>query len=215
MPYDAKALLSAWLPGQEGGNAIADILFGSSAPSGRLLLTIPNKENEINFTQSQYPGVNNEEEYSEKLEVGYRWYVDHGVTPRYEFGFGLTYTTFAYTGFKVNPTTLEATLEVENKGTMGAYAVPQVYVGFPSSAGEPSRVLKGWGRVQVGAGKSATLSIQMSPRDVSTYNPGKEEWEVVDGQFSFMLGESSTKIVATQAVTISSAALSAVDASAV
>lgn len=85
------------MPGQQGGGALAAVLFGDQNPCGRLPFTLPNIENEMQFTTYQYPGLKNENNYSEYLNVGYRWYNAHSVTPAFEFGFGLSYTTFEYT----------------------------------------------------------------------------------------------------------------------
>merc|ERR1712070_748138 len=109
------------MPGLEVGHAIADILFGDVVPTGRLPLTMPNTNNEIDFTPKQYPGENGVSVYSEKLLVGYRWYNAHGVTPKFCFGHGLSYTTFEYSGYKYDASTGAITVTVKNSGsTAGA-----------------------------------------------------------------------------------------------
>jgi len=98
---NVDAVVVAFMPGQEEGNAIADVLFGDVNPSGKLPVTFPNKENEVGFKPDEYPGVGGQEYYREKLNVGYRWYASHAVTPRYAFGFGLSYTTFSLSGLTI------------------------------------------------------------------------------------------------------------------
>merc|ERR1712038_133319 len=93
---DVGAILIPFMPGQEYGNAITDILFGDVNPAGKLPITFPKVENEMNLTQHQWPGTNGISLYSEGLNVGYRWYATHDVSPAYPFGHGLSYTSFVY-----------------------------------------------------------------------------------------------------------------------
>merc|ERR1712113_331589 len=102
------------MPGQEYGHAIADVLMGDVNPGGKLPITFPSKENEMEFKPKQYPGENGISVYSEKLQVGYRWYDVHNVTPAYPFGHGLSYTTIEYGALKVNGRTVTCT--VKNTG---------------------------------------------------------------------------------------------------
>ena len=137
------AALTMFMPGLEMGNALSDILYADVNPSGRLPLTFPNRDNEVNFTQAQYPGVKVptglQSTYTEKLEVGYRWYDAHGVTPKFAFGHGLSYSSFEYSDLQVSGLTVS--FSVKNTGTRAGNEIPQMYVGFPESAGEPPQVM--------------------------------------------------------------------------
>merc|ERR1719305_535580 len=138
------------MAGQEAGNAIADILFGDVNPSGRTPLTMPMKENQIGMSDLQWPGLPPSNpvyaNYTEKLEVGYRWYVAHNATPRFPFGHGLSYTTFAYTGLSVTagpaPAVFTVSIDITNSGSRAGAEVPQLYLGFPPESGEPPKQLK-------------------------------------------------------------------------
>jgi len=100
MPFavDVSTLLVAWMPGEEAGNALADVLFGHINPSARLPVTMPNMDNEVRFTKDQFPGIGHPRvaNYSEELLIGYRWYDAHNISPLFPFGYGLSYTTFKY-----------------------------------------------------------------------------------------------------------------------
>ena len=133
---NVSAVLTMFMPGLEMGNALSDVLYGDLNPSGRLPLTFPNVENEVNFTQSQWPGLpvatGLESNYTEKLEIGYRWYDAHNVTPKYPFGHGLSYTSFDYSGLRVEG--LSVSFTVKNVGAVAGAEIPQLYIGFPSAA---------------------------------------------------------------------------------
>jgi len=190
-PWDADvaAILSMGMPGQEEGNALADVLFGTVNPSGRLPVTFPNKDNEVGFTAEQYPGVNGHANYSEKLEIGYRWYGAHNVVPKYAFGFGLSYTTFAYSALTVSGRTVGAT--ITNSGTVTGAEVAQLYIGYPESAGEPPAQLRGFTKVLLTAGKGQTVSWTLSDRDLSIWDASAHKWSLQKGTFNVYVGASA------------------------
>src|SRR5262249_50066963 len=123
MPWlsQVPAVLQAWYPGEEDGNAVADVLFGDFNPSGRLPITFPKKDSDQPAnTPAQYPGINGTAHYSEGIFVGYRHYDAHHITPLFPFGFGLSYTTFGYANLKVTPGTganVTVAADVTNTGT--------------------------------------------------------------------------------------------------
>ena len=201
------ALLLAFMPGQEGGNAVADILFGDVNPSGKLPLTLPNVENETNMTPEQYPGINLTAIYSEKLLTGYRWYDAHHVQPKYAFGFGLSYTQFQYSNLvlqeqissestavsgEVNSTFLFV-FTIKNTGSLDGREVWQSYVSFPESAGEPPKILKRFGKLLLPAGSSANVSFELSSdnKDLAIWDVDKSAWQTVLGPFTVWVGPSS------------------------
>ena len=194
------AVLVAWLPGQEFGSAVADILYGTSSPSGKLPLTMPCFENQLNMSALQYPGhMPNTSDprrrkpdyanYTEKLEVGYRWFNAHGVQPAYSFGHGLSYTTFEFAGLRVAASGVS--LMLTNNGTVPGAEVVQLYLDFPAAAGEPPNQLKGFQKVHLDAGASATVTIPLAPRDFSVWSVEARGWVVAHGEFGVAVGSSS------------------------
>lgn len=192
---DVESILVNFMPGQELGNAVASVLFGDVNPAARLPLTFPNVENEVGFTERQYPGLNNAEEayYDEKLLVGYRWYNARGVRPAFPFGHGLSYTSFKYSDLKINngPT---VSANVKNTGNVAGHEVVQLYLTFPASAGEPPRQLKGFNKVHFDAGQTLEVGFALTDRDLSIWDVSTHSWTKVSGTFKVELGASSQDI---------------------
>jgi len=191
LPFSAtcSGVLLMFMPGQEEGNAFADVLFGTVNPSGKLPLTIPNKNNETMMAPIQYPGINNEESYSEQFLIGYRWYNTNNVIPLFPFGHGLSYTTFQYSNLKINGRTVTAS--ITNNGTKAGAEVVQLYLGFPASAGEPPLQLKGFQKIMLNPGASQPATFTITNRDLSVWNPDTNQWVVVTGTFQVYVGSSS------------------------
>jgi beta-glucosidase len=179
---------------------LADVLFGLQSPSGRLPLTLPNIENEVRFTPEQYPGVDRdgslETDYSEALEVGYRWYDANGVVPRFPFGFGLSYSTFEYADLRVasRGSGWEVSFTLSNTGGVSATETPQLYVGFPASAGEPPKILKGFQKVSLNPGENEQVSFELVAKDLSIFQVTSRSWELQRGEFDMMVGSSAGHI---------------------
>jgi len=190
-PWDADvaAILSMGMPGQEEGNALADVLFGNVNPSGRLPVTFPNKDNEVAFTADQYPGVNGHANYSEKLNIGYRWYSTNKVVPRFAFGHGLSYTTFNYSGLTVTGRTVSAT--ISNSGKVAGAEVPQLYIGFPTAAGEPAIQLRAFSKIGLAVGEQKSVSWTLTNLDLSIWDANTHKWALQTGTFNIMVGASS------------------------
>eukprot|EP00937_MAST-01D_sp_MAST-1D-sp2_P004548 g4548.t1 len=200
MPWkdQASAVLLAFYPGQEFGPALANLLLGAVSPSGRLPLTIPNKENEMGWSDDMWPGKDGKVAYSEKLEVGYRWYDAHGVAPAYAFGHGLTYSSFEYGALQLSSGSSSpggaahtVAFTLTNTGTAAAAEVAQLYIGFPGSAGEPPRVLRGFRKVALAAGASVTVSFPLGARELSVWDADAHAWSEVAGTFTVSVGASS------------------------
>jgi len=189
---DVAAIVTPLMPGQEYGNAIADVLFGDVNPAAKLPITFPKIENEMEFNQSQWPGTHGISVYSEKLNVGYRWYATHDVTPAFPFGHGLSYTTFTYGNLVVKSRTVTCT--VKNAGKVDGYEVAQLYLKFPSTAGEPPKQLKGFQRLTIGAGKTATATFTLDDGSFSIWDAKTHQWSLVHGTFGVMVGSSSGDI---------------------
>jgi beta-glucosidase len=198
MPWASAvaSILVNFMPGQEAGNAVADVLFGGFNPSGRLPLTFPTQENPTNFTQEQYPGepwyFPENANYSEGLFVGYRWYDAHGVTPLFPFGHGLSYTSFKYSNLEASAHNV--TVSVTNIGSVDGSEVAQLYLTFPAGAGEPPRVLKGFQKVAVPVGDTATVTFPLMAVDLSIWDPSHGGFVVQHGEFGVSVGASSRDI---------------------
>jgi len=196
---NVDALLIAWMPGQEEGNAIADVLFGDVNPGGKLPVTFPNVENEVGFKPDEYPGVGLQEYYREQLNVGYRWYATHGVKPRYAFGFGLSYTNFSLSGLTVSGRTVS--VDLKNIGMRGGYEVVQLYVGFPAECGEPPILLKGFKKVYLAPGNSERVSFVLHDRDLSIWDVASHSYKVIPGTYTLNVGTSSQDLPLKQTAT--------------
>jgi beta-glucosidase len=192
------ALLQAWYPGQEGGRAVADIIMGAADPSGRLPITYE-KRREDSPSFGNYPGSNGTVNYAEGLLVGYRWFDAKGIAPLFPFGFGLTYTTFAYDKFHVEATgdgRWAVTFQVTNNGTRSGTEVSQVYVSPPvsSRAGRPIRELRGFSRETLVTDQSITVTIILDRNAFSYFDEAKHDWIVEPGSYSVEVGSSSRSI---------------------
>jgi beta-glucosidase len=208
MPWANKVagIVMCFLPGQEAGHAIADVLFNVLAPTAHLPITIPNKENEVGFTDEQYPGLPVEmplnAQYSEKLEVGYRWYNAKKVKPLFCFGHGLAYTEFKYSKLSITtPTTANTqeedpkvivSVEIHNVGEYSSSDTPQLYLTFPSSAGEPPRQLKGFKpTTTLRPNQRQTVEFELSARDMSIWDVNVHDWALIRDEFIVEVGRSS------------------------
>ncbi|MFI6444770.1 glycoside hydrolase family 3 C-terminal domain-containing protein [Kitasatospora sp. NPDC050543] len=198
MPWlDAvPAVLETWYPGEQDGAALADVLFGDADPGGRLPLTFPTSLSATPITDpAQYPGVNETYSYSERLRVGYRWYDASGTPPLFAFGHGLSYTTFGYSGLSVRGPDASGRVQVEfdvtNRGSRSGSEVPQLYVAFPSAAGEPPQQLKGFGKVALSPGHSQRVSLWLDRSSFATWDPGAHGWQVPGGRYGITVGASS------------------------
>ncbi|WP_269857211.1 beta-glucosidase family protein [Streptomyces sp. RPT161] len=204
MPWLPKVagVLEAWYPGARGGAAIARLLFGDVSPSGRLPQTWPARERDVPAnTARQYPGVNGEESYSEGVDVGYRWYDARGVTPLFPFGYGLSYTSFAYShlalghrsGTSGDPVTVS--FDITNTGTRTGAEAPQVYVSKPHTfVPSPPRELGAFGKVTLRPGETRRVTLKVSPRELSYWDSGAQAFTVQDGTYEVAVGGSSRSL---------------------
>ncbi|GMA66094.1 hypothetical protein GCM10025859_65360 [Alicyclobacillus fastidiosus] len=212
MPWlgEVKSVVEAWYPGQDDGNAIAAILFGDVDPSGHLPVTFPQSSEQMpTSTKEQYPGVDNQVSYSEGLDVGYRWYDSRNVKPLFPFGYGLSYTTFKYSNLKINTSKFSlgqvfVTVDVTNTGKRVGAAVPQLYIGDPQDASEPPRQLKGYEKILLNPGETKAVSFQLNARAFSIWNVKSNNWTVVYGTYTLMIGSSSENIALAGKVGITS-----------
>jgi beta-glucosidase len=204
-PGNVTAVLEAWYPGQSGGAAIARLLFGAVNPSGKLPLTFPAGTNDL-----PRPVINTPPDastpfpvnYAEGFYVGYKWYNVHGITPLFPFGFGLSYTTFAFSNASLvnnlssaNPN-LQVTFALANTGSVAGAEVAQVYLAFPANTGEPPRRLAGWQKVMLQPGAQQQVTIEVDANDsshpLSYWDVGANAWLMAPGTYTVYLGNSSS-----------------------
>lgn len=217
MPWidTVAAVLEAWYPGQEDGNAIAAILYGDIDPSAKLPLTFPRTASAIPTAQTQqWPGVDGRSVYSEKLNVGYRWYDATGTKPLFPFGFGLSYTTFKISHLAVTPSHLASTrageepgevevkLDMTNTGRRKGAEVVQIYVADPAANGEPPRQLRAFAKVHLNAGETALVTLKLDARSFSIYDSATKRWKVPDGVYEIYAGSSSRNLPLHASVTL-------------
>ncbi|HMG84406.1 MAG TPA: glycoside hydrolase family 3 C-terminal domain-containing protein [Terracidiphilus sp.] len=191
------ALLDMWYGGEEGGNALASILFGDANPSGKLPVSLP-KKFEDSPAAKTYPGQNLHTDYSEGIYVGYRYYDTKNVEPQFPFGFGLSYTTFAYSDLKVVRGKSEGTLvslKVKNSGSRQGAEVAQLYVhDGHSTIDRPVHELKAFQRVELAPGESKTLQFALDRSAFEYWSPQTKQWTLDPGSFEIQVGASSRDI---------------------
>ncbi|GAB5585921.1 hypothetical protein Unana1_00821 [Umbelopsis nana] len=195
MPWlnKVKAVVNAGLPGQESGNSLADVLFGDVNPSGRLPYTMAKQT-------SDYPAlaVNAAEiNYTEGLLIGHRWFDAKNIEPLFPFGHGLSYTTFGYAGLKIKQSAAKVTVTatIHNTGKVDGAEVPQLYVEFPEAAQEPPKVLRGFEKVMIKAGRSTKVSFAVDvAKELSIWDTNASKWKNVHGSYQVYVGASSRDI---------------------
>jgi len=190
-----RGVVMAFFPGQECGNALAEVLFGDINPSARLPVTFPPSDTLIpTNTKEQYPGIGGQVSYSEKLEVGYSWYDVNGVAPLFPFGHGLSYTSFGYANLVIIQSSYQVTVDVKNIGSLPGAEVVQLYLGFPKDAGEPPQVLRGFQKVFIGVNQTQTVFFSLSNRDFAIWDVVTHAWMPYAGTFQIYVGASSRDI---------------------
>lgn len=200
--YDAaKAILMAWYPGQEGGQAIAEILTGKISPSGKLPISIERKWEDNPVHGSYYENLKAEikrVDYSEGVFVGYRGYDRSGKEPFYPFGYGLSYTTFAYSNMAAEKTgehQVTVSFDIENTGKMDASEVAQVYVhDVQSSVPRPLKELKGYEKVFLKKGEKKWVSVVLDEDAFSFYDMNQHRFVVEKGDFEILVGPASSQL---------------------
>ena len=201
MPWlnDVAGVFEAWYPGQQDGNAIAALLYGDVSPSGHLPETFPANPGQgvaqggtVLTPTIQFPGNGTDVDYTEGIDVGYRYYDVHNQTPLFPFGYGLTYTNFAYSNLRVQPSPGGATAQVTitNTGNRPGTEVPQLYLTDPAAAGEPPYQLKGFQKVTLRPGQSQRLTFQITRQDMSYYRTSTSSWAAAPGWYRVSIGSN-------------------------
>ncbi|HUB84083.1 MAG TPA: glycoside hydrolase family 3 C-terminal domain-containing protein [Rhizomicrobium sp.] len=210
MPWlnNVAAVMEAWYPGQRGGQAIANVLFGRVNPSGRLPMTFPKDMGQnprpvlpgVDVPDGQQFDVN----YTEGAKVGYRWFADQDLTPLFPFGFGLSYTTFDYRNLAVTGgATLKVSFDAVNSGAVAGSAVPQVYL--VSAAGDRTMRLVGFDKVALAPGQIQRVTIDVDPRLLADFDVAAHGWRVRAGTYDVAVGRSATDSVLSGSATVAAA----------
>ena len=224
MPWidDVDAVLHAWHSGEQFGPALAGILFGDVNPSGKLPMTFPKSvsDNPTGSDPARYPGIFSDGSttrpagsdeirqvnYTEGLQVGYKWYDEQEIDPLFEFGYGLSYTSFEYSKLQVKSKTdlktgnvvSTASFTVKNTGDAAGAEIPQVYLTLPDAASEPGKRLVGFDRVELAPGERAKVEIAIdsaaSNKPYSVWDVDADAWRIVDGSYTVSVGSSSRNL---------------------
>ncbi|WP_137845425.1 glycoside hydrolase family 3 C-terminal domain-containing protein [Microbacterium sp. 2FI] len=232
MPWidDVEAVLHSWYPGEQMGPALAGILFGDVNPSGKLPMTLPKAlaDTPTGSDPSRYPGIFSngsttrpsgsseirQVNYTEGLQVGYKWYDEQGIEPLFEFGHGLSYTTFDYSKLKVRTKLDKKTGQVvskvsffvENAGSRAGTEVPQVYLALPDTAAEPGKRLVGFDRIELAPGAKAKVEIVLdsmaSNQPFGIWDVDADAWKVIGGEYTVSVGSSSRDLPLTEEIEV-------------
>jgi beta-glucosidase len=198
-----KAVLEMWWPGDEGGWSTANLLLGKSSPAGRLPVTWGRRLEDYPATDPSHPersakGIDGKTTYSEGVNVGYRWFDHEQIDPLYPFGYGLSYSTFAYSDLQVVKTAgggLDVSLKITNTGKIASDEVPQVYLGPPNQVPEgaefPVRALVAFDRVHIAAGEARTVTLHVAPRQLEYWSIANGKWVRPEGMRKLSVGASS------------------------
>jgi beta-glucosidase len=214
MPWlsSVAGLLEAWYPGQQDGTSIAALLFGNADPSGHLTVTFPTSLSQVPAaTAAQWPGTGGTVQYSEGIDVGYRWYDAKGLTPLFPFGYGLSYTDFSFSNLKVGTLAqggaATVTATVTNTGSRAGADVAQLYLTDPAASGEPPRQLEGFTRVSLAPGASQTVTFQLAQRNLQYWNSSSNTWATSTGSYGVEVGDSDANLPLSGTLPVTSAQL--------
>jgi beta-glucosidase len=230
MPWvgSVAGVVEAWYPGIRGAQALAELLTGKVNPTGKLAITFPRSDADLPHPTLVLPPPASEPNYAamggdisnimsimakgmppfqtyydEKLKVGYAWYDAEKKPVLFPFGFGLSYTSYAYSGLTVKSgDALAVSFTVKNTGKRAGTEIAQVYAALPASAGEPPKRLIGWARVELAPGESKLVSIPVDHDRLTIFDEAADAWKLVPGAYNVMAGGSSQDLPLHQEVTL-------------
>ncbi|MGD0911654.1 MAG: glycoside hydrolase family 3 C-terminal domain-containing protein [Terracidiphilus sp.] len=210
MPWlgSVAGVVEAWFAGSAGHKALANVLVGDVNPSGKLAITFPKSEQDLphpvipplsaadlgqgtHAVNSGTSASGYSVTYNEGPEVGYKWFQAQHKQPLFAFGYGLSYTTFAYSGLKVDSPAKSVRFKVKNTGSRAGTEIAEVYAMLPQGADEPYQRLVGWERVELAPGESRTITVSVDTRPLQTFNEANESWSLAPGAYQVMVGPSS------------------------
>ena len=202
MPWlsDVAGVYENWYGGQETGAATAALIFGTVDPSGKLPVTFPSSLSQVPAAAT-WPGTATGVVYSEGVDIGYRWYQSQNITPEFAFGYGLSYTSFSFSNLKVGSFNADGnatvTATVTNTGSVAGAEVAQMYVGDPAASQDPPEQLRGFQRVSLTPGQSATVSFPLNIHDLASWSTADNQWEAQAGTYSIKVGDASNNLALT------------------
>ena len=212
------AILEAWFAGSDGANAVGNVLFGTVNPSGKLPNTFPMSVADlphptiIRPPSGSRPSQSAEKAssapppqvvYDEGVKVGYKWYDVEKKPVLFPFGYGLSYTAYAYSGLTVSTEkTVGVTFTVANTGARNGAEVAEVYAALPAAAQEPPKRLVGFAKVDLKAGEHKTVTVEIEPKFLSIWDVAKNEWSLLPGEYTILVGGSSDKLPLKAAVSL-------------
>jgi beta-glucosidase len=214
MPWvnQVSAVLEAWFPGSRGAEAVTRILFGDVNPSAKLPITFPKSDDDLphpNIVKPPKESVPDESKpdhwkqvlhglppfqikYDEALKVGYKWYDAENKPVLFPFGYGLSYTTYSYSGLKVSPgDRVSVSFTVQNTGNRDGEEIAEVYASLPPNTGEPPKRLVGWNKVELKAGESKEVTVEVDRKYLSIFDVDRNAWRLVPGEYAVRVGNSS------------------------
>jgi beta-glucosidase len=203
MPWIDKVagVVEAWYAGSAGHKALANVLVGDVNPTGKLAMTFPKSESDLPRPVITVPSAEEKKQgahaityavhYDEGSEVGYKWYEAEHKQPLFPFGFGLSYTTYAYSGLKVDSAAKTVSFTVTNTGRRAGTEIAEVYVKLPKDVNESFKRLAGWKRVTIAAGKSNSVTVALDGRVLQWFNEANEDWKLSPGDYTVFIGGSS------------------------
>jgi hypothetical protein len=201
MPWlpDVAGVFENWYGGGETGAATAALIFGTVDPSGKLPVTFPVSLSQVPAqTEAQWPGTSAGVDFSEGVDIGYRWYQSAGITPLFPFGYGLSYTSFSFSNLSVGAFNANGvatvTAKITNTGSKAGADVAQLYVGDPAASDDPPEQLRAFQRVNLAAGASATVTFPINIHDLASWSSTANAWEAQAGTYSIKVGDSSTNL---------------------
>ena len=223
MPWvgQVSGILEAWFAGSSGSDAVSNVLFGDVNPSAKLPITFPRTEADLPHPTIVKPPkatVDADKQgwkriaaglpafqvtYDEGVKVGYKWYDAENKPVLFPFGYGLSYTTYSYSNLKVtagkNP---RVTFTVTNTGNRAGAEVAEVYASLPAAASEPPKRLVGWSKVKLNAGESKEVAVDVDQKYLSIFNVEQNGWQLIPGDYSFMVGGSSQGLTLKESVSL-------------
>lgn len=224
MPWvgQVPGILEAWYPGTRGAEAVANILFGDVNPSAKLPITFPKSDSDLPHPTLVKPPKESTEPsgpgswvpiakglpafqvyYSEGLKVGYKWYDAEQKAVLFPFGYGLSYTSYSYSNLKLTSgKNVRVRFRLTNTGSRAGAEIAEVYAALPASAAEPPKRLVGWSKVQLGAGESKDVIIEIDPEYLSVFDVDRDAWQLPSGSYTFLVGGSSQDLPLKESITL-------------
>src|ERR1700686_2372459 len=223
MPWvdQVSAILEAWFAGSRGAEAVANVIFGEVNPSAKLPLTFPKSEADLPHPMIVKPPKATTDAdkqgwkriaaglpafqvtYNEGVKVGYKWYDAEKKPVLFPFGYGLSYTTYSYSNLTVTRGKRpRVTFTVTNTGNRAGAEVAEVYASLPASAAEPPKRLVGWSKIKLNAGESKEVAVEIDPKYLSIFNVEQNGWQLITGEYGFMIGGSSQDLPLKESVSL-------------